>query len=57
MLAARQAFIQNESNERLKRALKHQIRTSGDEYYITGDVVYYKRENSNQWHGPGTVIG
>mgnify|MGYP001795813812 CR=1 FL=1 len=57
MHAARQAFIQNESNERLKRALKHQIRTSGDDYYTTGELVYYKRENSNQWHGPGTVIG
>ena len=25
--------------------------------YLTGDIVYYKRNNSNEWKGPGTVIG
>ena len=25
--------------------------------YFTGDIVYYKRNNSNEWKGPGTVIG
>ena len=35
----------------------HQIRTSGDDKYTTGDLVFYKRENSEQWHGAGTVIG
>ena len=55
--AARHAFIQNESSEKFKRALTQQIRTSGDDTYTTGDLVFYKRENSEQWHGPGTVTG
>ena len=44
MHAARQAFIQNESSEKVEHVLKHQIKTSGDDTYITGDLVFYKRE-------------
>ena len=25
--------------------------------YFTGDIVYHKRNNSNEWKGQGTVIG
>ena len=57
MNAEGQAFIQNESSEKVKCALTHQIITSGDEKYTTGDLVFYKRANSEQWHGPGTVVG
>ena len=56
MYAARQIFIQIESSEKVKRALTHQIRTSGDDTYTTGDLVFYKRANSEQWHDLGTVI-
>ena len=55
--AARQAFIQSESSDRIRHALQYQTRTSGDVHYFTGDIVYYKRENNSQWHGQGTVIG
>ena len=54
MHAARQSFIQNESSEKVKCALTHQIRTSGDDTYTPGDLVFYKRGNSEQWHGPET---
>ena len=54
---AREAFIQSEHSERIRRALSHNIRTSGDVKYVTGDQVYYKRKDSNEWHGPGTVLG
>ena len=54
--SARRAFIRAESSERIRRALRHQIRTS-DQLYETGDVVFYKRDTSNKWKGPGTVIG
>ena len=62
MHAARQAFIKSESAEKLRRANKqtsnkHQTRTYSDVKYFTGDIVYYKRNNSNEWKGPGTVIG
>ena len=42
MHAARQAFTQNESSEKVKHALIHQIRTSGDDTYTTGDLVFYE---------------
>ena len=54
---AREAFIQSENSDRIRRAISHNTRTSGDTKYITGDSVYYKRETSNAWHGPGRVLG
>ena len=44
MHAARQAKIKSESDKRVRRALRHNIRTSGHKQYITGDRVYYKRK-------------
>ena len=57
MHAARQSFIQNESNLKIEGGLTHQIRASGNDEYTTGNLVFYKRENNKQWHGPGTVRG
>ena len=54
---AREAFIASEHSERIRRALAHNIRTSGDVKYITGDQVYYKRKDSSEWKGPGNVLG
>ena len=54
---AREAFISSENSERLKRALKHNIRTSGGTRYYTNDKVYYKRMDSKCWKGPATVLG
>ena len=55
--SARQEFIKCESSERIRRALRHNTRETSMLNIQTGDEVYYKRKNSNQWHGPGTVIG
>ena len=54
---AREAFIASENSEKIRRALSHNIRTSGDIKYITGDQIYYKRSNSRERHGPATVLG
>ena len=54
---AREVFIASEGSEKLRRALSHNIRTSGDIKYLTGDSVYFKRLNSNQWHGPAKMLG
>ena len=56
MHSARQAFIQNESSEKLRRALLHQVRPSGEKF-CPGDVVLYRRNQDDKWRGPGTVIG
>ena len=54
---ARRAFIESENNEKIRRSLLHNVRTSGEIKYVTGDCVYYKRNDSSEWHGPGKVIG
>ena len=53
----RQAYIASESSEKIRRALNHNVRTSGDIKYITGDSVYFKRANKRRWHEPGKVLG
>lgn len=52
---ARKGFIEAESSERIRRALRKQIRTYDN--FVTGDQVYYKRADSDEWKGPGVVIG
>ena len=44
---ARQAFIKSKSEEKLRRALRHQDRASSEVKYVTGDKVYYKRRTSD----------
>ena len=56
MHTARQAFIKAETSEKIRRALRHQVRPSGN-VFINGELVYYKRDNSKEWKGPGSVIG
>ena len=55
--AAREAFIKQESCERLRRALNRQTRTYSDTVYSNGERVYYKRKDTDQWHGPAIVLG
>ena len=54
---ARQAFIKFESDERIRRALRHNVRPTDSSKINQGDDVHYKRNESDQWHGPATVIG
>ena len=55
--AARKAHIEAEASSKIKRALNHNIRSTNNEKYFTGDRVFYKRKDSKKWHGPGTVLG
>ena len=57
MHAARKAFIESESSEKLRRAIRHQVRPSVVQSYKNGDLVLFKRNESERWLGPGTVIG
>ena len=54
--AARKAYTEAECSERIRRAIRKQLRPT-DEKYETGDKVYYKRADSTEWKGPGVVIG
>ena len=44
---AREASVASESSEKIRRALKHNLRTSADIKYVTGDSVYFKRVSEN----------
>ena len=57
MHKAREDFVRMESSERIQRALAHQVRPSMLEDMKNGDSVFYKRADSQVWHGPGVVIG
>ena len=57
MGAARRAFVECENSEKIKRALRHNMTSSSQTKYFTGDSVYYKRADSRKWKGPGKVIG
>ena len=54
---ARTDFIRNEANEKLRRALLHQVRSSDVENLNNGDRVFFKRNEDSKWQGPGIVIG
>ena len=53
--SARKAFIESEANERVRRALRGKVRAS-EQRYNHGDLVYYKRDGSERWLGPGKVV-
>ena len=57
MHEARKAFIKSGSSEKISCALRHNLRLYKDVIFTTGDGVYYKRNNSKRWKGPGKVIG
>ena len=54
---AQEAFTMNESSEKIRRARRHNIRTSHDNIFVTGDCVYYKRASDRRWRGPPKVLG
>ena len=56
MHSARRAFVKAESSEKIKRAIRHPVR-SCKQMFQNGDKVFYKREDNPQWRGPGKVLG
>ena len=51
----RKKFMESESCERIKRALRAKIRCA-DISLEPGDWVYYVREGNNKWNGPAKVM-
>ena len=47
--SARENNIAAESSERIRRALRHNVRTYSDVVYCSGDRVYYRRKNFKGW--------
>ena len=55
--AATRAFIEADSSERIKRALRHNLRSSNNKKHYSGESIHYKRVDSKKWRGPRKVIG
>ena len=53
----RKAFVQAEISAKLRKALKHPVRTYADTIYKQGDKCFYKLPNEHRWQGPATVVG
>ena len=53
---SRKIFTELESSERLRRALRHNVRTYMERDVKTGDWVYFKRNDSERWRGKAKVI-
>ena len=50
-------FIEADSDDRLKRALKARINTYDDEFFVVGDMVSFKEDDKPKWAGPAKIIG
>ena len=57
MHKARENFIKSEASERIKRALKHNVRTYSEVVFSPGEEVYYRGRNDKRWKGPAKVLG
>ena len=49
MHAARRAFIESETSEKLRRAIKAKTKDSTGIIYQPSDIVYYKRSRHSNW--------
>ena len=54
--AARHAYVKPESDEQIRRALRYPVRATEVEFN-EGDKVFHKRDDSNCWRGPASIVG
>ena len=54
--AARGPFIVNEFSEKIRRALLHNVRANDVDNLQQDDLVYYKQNGDDRWHGPAVVV-
>ena len=57
MYNARKQQMAAEADEKIRRALVHKTRDVYSKEIKQGDSVFYKRNDSERWKGPATVIG
>ena len=55
--SARVGCVKGKSSVKLKRVIKHSIRTHADVTYQQGFFFFHKRVNTLRQEGPGTVTG
>ena len=52
---SRKAFIKCEADEKIRRALRYNIRAV-EEVFHPGDRVFYKKDGNMRWFGPAKVV-
>ena len=57
MHSARKEYMEAESSEKIRRALRHKVRSYADVVFSNKDKVYYRRKNFKGWKGPAVVLG
>ena len=57
--AARKAFMEAESEAKVKRAISHRTRPNRGPFMAGDAVMMWRRaqQRKHHWHGPGRVIG
>ena len=54
---ARENFVNSESSDRIRRALRYNVRTYLEVDFQPGQRVYYKCRKDKGWRGPAKVLG
>ena len=54
--AVRKNFMKAQSSGKILRSLRSNIRTYVDVGFMTGESVYYRRQNCKRWHGLVKVL-
>ena len=55
--SAKVGHIEAENSEKIRKALRSKVRSYAEEEYVSGQKVYYKRQNTKGWRGPAVVLG
>ena len=55
--SARKNYIEAESSDKIRRALRCKVRSYADKHYEISQKVFYKRNGYKNWRGPGVVVG
>ena len=55
--SSRKNYMAAEASEKIRKALRHKVRSYADIAYEKGDKVYYRRKNYKGWKGPAIVLG
>ena len=57
MEEARKSFITGKSSEKIRRASRHNVRSSSGVKFFLGDSVYCKRNDDKRWRGARQSFG
>ena len=54
---ATEAFTMTENSEKICKAFRHNVQTSNNNIFVTGDSVFYKQARDRRWSEKAKVLG